>query len=112
MRDVLVHGDRVRGAAGGGGAGETDAFASSRVPGGRSYDRVVAITRSGTTTEVLDLLSALRGKVPTLALTADPKTPVMDAADAVAVLDWADEESVVQTRFATTALAFLRGGSG
>ncbi|NUL05409.1 sugar isomerase [Streptomyces lunaelactis] len=94
------------------GHGETDAFASSEFPSGRSYDRVVAITRSGTTTEVLELLSALRGKVPTLALTADPKTPVIDAADAVAVLDWADEESVVQTRFATTALAFLRAGLG
>ncbi|WP_405807713.1 sugar isomerase [Streptomyces sp. NBC_00210] len=94
------------------GLGETDAFASSEFPSGRSYDRVVAITRSGTTTEVLDLLSELRGKVPTLALTADPKTPVMEAADAVAVLDWADEESVVQTRFATTALAFLRAGLG
>jgi fructoselysine-6-P-deglycase FrlB-like protein len=94
------------------GQGETDAFASSEFPSGRTYDRVVAITRSGTTTEVLDLLTELRGKVPTLALTADPKTPVMDAADAVAVLDWADEESVVQTRFATTALAFLRAGLG
>ncbi|MFF4231170.1 SIS domain-containing protein [Streptomyces sp. NPDC001820] len=94
------------------GLGETDAFASSEFPSGRTYDRVVAITRSGTTTEVLDLLAQLRGRVPTLALTADPKTPVMDAADAVAVLDWADEESVVQTRFATTALAFLRAGLG
>ncbi|MFI1938397.1 SIS domain-containing protein [Streptomyces purpureus] len=94
------------------GQGETDAFASSEFPAGRTYDRVVAITRSGTTTEVLELLGTLRGKVPTLALTADPKTPVMDAADAVAVLDWADEESVVQTRFATTALAFLRAGLG
>ncbi|MFC7306409.1 SIS domain-containing protein [Streptomyces monticola] len=94
------------------GQGETDAFASSEFPAGRTYDRVVAITRSGTTTEVLDLLGALRGNVPTVALTADPKTPVMEAADAVAVLDFADEESVVQTRFATTALAFLRAGLG
>ncbi|MDN3296231.1 sugar isomerase [Streptomyces ficellus] len=94
------------------GQGETDAFASSEFPSSRAYDRVVAITRSGTTTEVLDVLAAVRGKVPTLALTADPKTPVMDAADAVAVLDWADEESVVQTRFATTALAFLRAALG
>ncbi|MGI5355959.1 SIS domain-containing protein [Streptomyces lavendulocolor] len=95
------------------GEGETDAFASSEFPSSRAYDRVVAITRSGTTTEVLDLLGVLRGRgVPTLALTADPKTPVMGAADAVAVLDWADEESVVQTRFATTALAFLRAGLG
>ncbi|NBE54612.1 SIS domain-containing protein [Streptomyces boluensis] len=94
------------------GQGETDAFASSEFPAGRAYDRVVAITRSGTTTEVLELLGALRGSVPTTALTADPKTPVMEAADAVAVLDFADEESVVQTRFATTALAFLRAGLG
>ncbi|MFE0101770.1 SIS domain-containing protein [Streptomyces sp. NPDC059009] len=94
------------------GQGETDAFASSEFPAGRPYDRVVAITRSGTTTEVLELLAAVRGSVPTVALTADPKTPVMEAADTVAVLDWADEESVVQTRFATTALAFLRAGLG
>ncbi|MBT2444046.1 sugar isomerase [Streptomyces sp. ISL-36] len=91
-----------------GGHGETDAFAASEFPLGRGYDRVLAITRSGTTTEVLDLLSRLSGSIPTGALTADPATPVMRAADAVAVLDFADEESVVQTRFATTALALLR----
>ncbi|WP_171165120.1 SIS domain-containing protein [Streptomyces sp. I05A-00742] len=90
------------------GQGETDAFPASEFPAGRRYDRVVAITRSGTTTEVLDLLGTLRGRTPLLALTADPRTPVREAADAVAVLDWADEQSVVQTRFATTALALLR----
>ncbi|GAA4913443.1 SIS domain-containing protein [Streptomyces coeruleoprunus] len=96
------------------GQGETDAFAASEFPPARAgaYDRVVAITRSGTTTEVLELLERVRGEVRTTALTADPKTPVMGAADEVAVLDWADEESVVQTRFATTALAFLRAGLG
>lgn len=92
------------------GQGETDAFASSEFPRGRSYDRVVAITRSGTTTEVLRLLAALRGGTPTTAVSADPRTPVMTSADTVVVLDWADEESVVQTRFATTALALLRAG--
>ncbi|MFF5426520.1 MULTISPECIES: SIS domain-containing protein [unclassified Streptomyces] len=91
-----------------GGHGETDAFAASAFPYGRRYDRVLAITRSGTTSEVLAVLARLRGDVPTGALTADPTTPVMDLADAVAVLDFADEESVVQTRFATTALALLR----
>ncbi|WP_035798798.1 SIS domain-containing protein [Kitasatospora mediocidica] len=90
------------------GHGETDAFAASEFPYGRSYDRVVAITRSGTTTEVLALLDRLRGHTPTTALTGDPATPVMQAADQVVVLDFADERSVVQTRFATTALALLR----
>ncbi|MGI5482121.1 SIS domain-containing protein [Streptomyces lavendofoliae] len=95
------------------GQGETDAYPSSEFPSSRSYDRVVAITRSGTTTEVLDLLGALRGRgVPTVALTGAPETPVRDAADVVVALDWADEESVVQTRFATTALAFLRAALG
>ncbi|MFJ7194644.1 MULTISPECIES: SIS domain-containing protein [unclassified Streptomyces] len=91
------------------GQGETDAYPSSEFPAGRPCDRVVAITRSGTTTEVLELLGELRGKVATVA-PAGPGTPVTDATDAVTVLDWADEESVVQTRFATTAPAFLRAG--
>ncbi|MFE0462716.1 SIS domain-containing protein [Kitasatospora sp. NPDC058965] len=91
-----------------GGHGETDAFAASEFPHRRRYDRVVAITRSGTTTEVLALLERLRGTVATTALTADPATPVMTAADRTVVLDFADERSVVQTRFATTALALLR----
>lgn len=92
----------------GGGHGETDAFAASEFPHGRAYDRIVAITRSGTTTEVLELLRQVGGDIPTSAITADPATPVMEIADATAVLDFADEESVVQTRFATTTLVLLR----
>ncbi|MGW0651443.1 SIS domain-containing protein, partial [Streptomyces umbrinus] len=94
------------------GQGETDAFAASEFPHGRSYDRVVALTRSGTTTEVLDLLGRLKGRTRTVAITADPRTPVMEAADDIVVLDYADEKSVVQTRFATTALTLLRAHLG
>lgn len=94
------------------GAGETDAFAASEIPHGRRYDRVLVITRSGTTTEVLDLLGRAAGKTPTVALTADPASPVVGAADEVVVLDFADEQSVVQTRFATSVLALLRGSLG
>jgi fructoselysine-6-P-deglycase FrlB-like protein len=93
------------------GHGETDAFAASEFPEGRSYDRVLAITRSGTTTEVLQLLDRLRG-VPATAVTAVPDAEVADAADALVVLDFADETSVVQTRFATTALVMLRAHLG
>ncbi|MCD9875088.1 SIS domain-containing protein [Streptomyces guryensis] len=96
----------------GAGQGETDAFAASEFPYGRSYDRVVALTRSGTTTEVLDLLGELKGRTRTTAITADPDTPVMAAADDLVVLDYADERSVVQTRFATTALTLLRAQLG
>ncbi|MDX2730822.1 MULTISPECIES: SIS domain-containing protein [unclassified Streptomyces] len=94
------------------GQGESDAFAASEFPFGRRYDRVVALTRSGTTTEVLDLLGRLHGVTRTVAITADPNTPVMTAADDVVVLDFADEQSVVQTRFATTAFTLLRAHLG
>jgi fructoselysine-6-P-deglycase FrlB-like protein len=94
------------------GQGESDAFAASEFPFGRGYDRVVALTRSGTTTEVLELLERLRGVTRTVAITADPDTPVMTAADDVVVLEFADEQSVVQTRFATTAFTLLRAHLG
>ncbi|MER7404685.1 SIS domain-containing protein [Streptomyces sp. NPDC000070] len=94
------------------GQGETDAFAASEFPYARAYDRIVALTRSGTTTEVLDLLGRLKGRTRTIAITADPDTPVRTAADDLAVLDFADERSVVQTRFATTALTLLRAHLG
>jgi fructoselysine-6-P-deglycase FrlB-like protein len=92
------------------GEGETDAFPASEFPFGRRYDRVVALTRSGTTTEVLSALA--RCTAPTVALTADPATPVSEAADTVIALDFADERSVVQTRFATSALLVLRASLG
>ena len=97
------------------GQGETDAFPASEFPVGRQYDRVLALTRSGTTTEVLDLLAELGARhpdTPLVVLTADPASPVLRASRHVAVFDYADEESVVQTRFATTALSFLRAALG
>ncbi|MFE4831680.1 SIS domain-containing protein [Streptomyces sp. NPDC056672] len=94
------------------GLGETDAFAASEFPARRRYDRIVALTRSGTTTEVLRLLAGVRGTARTTAITADPATPVRSAADELVVLDFADERSVVQTRFATTALTLLRAHLG
>ena len=47
-----------------------------------------------------------------MAITGDPTTPIADAADALVALDFADERSVVQTRFATTVLALLRASLG
>jgi fructoselysine-6-P-deglycase FrlB-like protein len=94
------------------GHGETDAFAASEMPLGRAYDRVVVLSRSGTTTEIVQLLERLRGTAPTVAVTAVPGTPVPEAADAVIDLSFADEESVVQTRFATTELVLLRAHLG
>ncbi|MFI7577555.1 SIS domain-containing protein [Micromonospora sp. NPDC049497] len=94
------------------GQGETDAFQASEFPAGRRYDRLVAITRSGTTTEVTELLAALRGEVPTTVLVGDPASPAVELADAAVTMPFADERSVVQTRFATTALSLLRAHLG
>jgi fructoselysine-6-P-deglycase FrlB-like protein len=94
------------------GHGETDAFPASEMPDGRSYDRVLTLTRSGTTTEVLGLLVRLRRTTRTVAITASASTPVTEAADEAVVLDFADERSVVQTRFPTTVLALLRAHLG
>jgi fructoselysine-6-P-deglycase FrlB-like protein len=88
------------------GAGETDAFAASELPRGRAYDAVLAISRSGTTTEVVTALRATPS-VPTYALVGVAGTPIATSVDNAVVLDFADEASVVQTRFATTALVYL-----
>ena len=94
------------------GHGETDAFQASEFPRGRRYDRVLVISRSGTTTEAVDLLRELDGITPTTVITADPETPVVPLAGEAIVLDFADELSVVQTRFATSTLALLRAHLG
>jgi fructoselysine-6-P-deglycase FrlB-like protein len=93
------------------GHGRTDAFAASELPRRTGYDVLVAISRSGTTTEVLH---ALRQDLAarSLTITAVPRSPAAEAADAAIVLDFADERSVVQTRFATSALTLLRAHAG
>jgi fructoselysine-6-P-deglycase FrlB-like protein len=93
-------------------AGERDALAASEAPHDRAYDRIVAISRSGTTTEVLRYLANEARRTPALVITAVAGSPVADAGDDVIVLEFADEESVVQTRFATSALSLLRAHLG
>lgn len=91
---------------------ETDAFPASEVPTGRSYGLFVALSRSGTTTEVLDVVREVGARTPVLAITAEPSSPLVDLATSSVVLEFADEAAVVQTRFATCALLFLLSGCG
>ena len=93
------------------GHGETDAFPASELPA-RDYDAVLAVTRSGTTIEVLDMLRGLPASVRKIGITADAATPISEATDQLLVLDYADEQSVVQTRFATTVLTVARAQAG
>ena len=93
------------------GHGETDAFPASEFPAGRSYDRVVAISRSGTTSEVVSLLRRL-DQMRTVVITGVPTSPAVEIASDAVTLEFADERSVVQTRFATSTLALLRAHLG
>lgn len=90
------------------GFGQTDAFAASEYLWERNYDVVIALTRSGTTTEVLDAAERLRGTTKLIGIVGDGNTPFVNLVDELVLLDFADEQSVVQTRFATSALALLR----
>src|SRR3954468_21032417 len=92
------------------GEGETDAFAASEFPPARTYDRILAISRSGTTTEVIRAMQAT--DAPVVAITAVASSPITEVADQSVVMDFADEQSVVQTVFATTALMLLRASLG
>ena len=102
------------------GLGRSDAFVASEFYPRDAYDRLIAITRSGTTSEVLRLLARLRddrGAPPTVAFTAsfrvgDGDNPVTSAVNDAIVLDFADERSFVQTRFGTATLALLRAHLG
>lgn len=94
------------------GQGEADPFTPGEAPLSRDYGVVVAISRSGTTTEVARALEQVRSSVLTVAIVGSGGTEVARSARRSVVLDFADERAVVQTRFATTVLAFFRSAFG
>jgi fructoselysine-6-P-deglycase FrlB-like protein len=94
------------------GAGETDAVPGSELASARPWAGVIALSRSGTTTEILDVVGALGAATPVLAITAEAGSPLGELVADEIDLPFADERSVVQTRFATTALSLLLGAYG
>jgi CRISPR-associated protein Cas5a/b/c len=95
------------------GHGQTDAVIASELPQViRDYDRVVAISRSGTTTEIHQALVRLPDDVRTTAILGALDTPIAALATDVIDLSYADERSIVQTRFPTTLLTLLRAHLG
>ncbi|MCY7373558.1 MAG: SIS domain-containing protein [Spirochaetaceae bacterium] len=101
------------------GHGTTDALIASELPPVlRTYDRVMAISRSGTSSELLDAVRRVQAEqpdIPVTVLLGEQATPLAGLATSVVDLSFADESSVVQTRFPTTQLVMLRaalaGGS-
>jgi glucosamine--fructose-6-phosphate aminotransferase (isomerizing) len=94
------------------GLGLTDAAYASEPRVWRDYDTVIALTRSGTTTEVIEAVKAVPAGVHTIAVTGVADSPVAAITDDVLLLDFADEQSVVQTRFPTTFLLLARAAFG
>jgi fructoselysine-6-P-deglycase FrlB-like protein len=95
------------------GEGQTEAHAASEFPHLREYDHVVAISRSGTTTEVIELLEALRERGQlTTSIVATADTAITTLVTHSLLMSEVDEQSVVQTRFATSTLALLRATLG
>jgi glucosamine--fructose-6-phosphate aminotransferase (isomerizing) len=93
------------------GLGWTDWAYASELPRVDGYDAVVALTRSGTTTEVHAALGQFSGRARRVVVTAVPEE-IAGLADQLVDLSWADEQSVVQTRFPTSFLALLRSCLG
>lgn len=88
------------------GFGETDVWVSSEYNFNRKYDRVIALSRSGTTTEVIETLSKI--STPSVVITAIENSPISKFTSEAIVMPFADEKSVLQTRWATAALGLLR----
>jgi glucosamine--fructose-6-phosphate aminotransferase (isomerizing) len=96
----------------GAGAGPSDAWVASEFVPDRPYDTVLAISRSGTTTEVVRALDAVPAGTPRVSISAVAGSPVSVASDRIVVVAEADETSVVQTRFATSTVMLLRAHLG
>jgi len=94
------------------GYGPTDAYTATEVRLDRLYPELLVLSRSGTTTEICQLLARRPAGTRATAVVAVADTPVAVAADDAVVLDYADEQSVVQTRFATSLVVASRAALG
>ena len=104
------------------GHGLTDAYPASEFPGTRTYDNMVFISRTGTTSEVLAALRTVRANtvragtgpagVTTTAITTDPDAPLARETDHVVLLDYGSERSVVSSQFLSSAIVLARAHLG
>jgi fructoselysine-6-P-deglycase FrlB-like protein len=73
---------------------------------------LLVISRSGTTGDVLRIVERYRDRARVVGIVGAPDSPLVSACHDVVMLDYADEASLVQTRFATSALTLLRRSLG
>ncbi|MRX44755.1 SIS domain-containing protein [Agromyces kandeliae] len=95
------------------GLGRTRAAIPSEVTWVDPDEHLVVVSRSGTTADVVDFVERHRSTNRITAIIGDVETPLGRlCADRTVHLDFADERSIVQTRFATTGLTVLRASIG
>ncbi|WP_084963903.1 SIS domain-containing protein [Thermoactinospora rubra] len=94
------------------GHGKTRAAIASELDDPDRYDAVVLLSRSGTTSDLVRLARELSEHTTTVAITGTPGSPITEVTHRHVLLDYADEQSVVQTRYATSALTLLRASIG
>lgn len=90
------------------GLGRTRAAVPSELPYVDAGETIVMLSRSGTTGDVIDAARSMRGEHRIVGISGTPGTEFDELCDEIVDLSYADEQSIVQTRFATTALALLR----
>jgi glutamine---fructose-6-phosphate transaminase (isomerizing) len=95
------------------GLGPTRAAIPSELDDVGDDEAVVLLSRSGTTGDLVALGRELRQTHRVVAIAGERGTPVPELVpEAAIILDYADEKSVMQTRFATTGLSLLRHSIG
>lgn len=75
-------------------------------------EHIVVISRSGTTSDVIEIVEQYKDTHTITAILGDVATPLGELCDRIVHLGFADEKSIVQTRFATTVLTTLRASIG
>lgn len=91
------------------GRGRTRAAIPSELTWVDDDEHIVVISRSGTTADVIEVVERLRATHRITAILGDIATPLGElCAERTVHLGFADERSIVQTRFATTVLTTLR----
>lgn len=94
------------------GLGRTRAAIASEIAYVEDDETIVVLSRSGTTGDVNRIAAELRPSHRVIGIIGDPDTPLPALCHEHILLDYADETSVVQTRFATSALTALRVSLG
>lgn len=90
------------------GLGRTRAAIPSELTWVDDDEHIVVISRSGTTADVIDVVRRFGDTHTITAILGDVDTVLGEMCDRIVHLGFADETSIVQTRFATTVLTVLR----